>query len=66
MFAAGRTPKNGGGGQGCPGPLALAGPLWELDWRVDLSRPNARIVSLIEINLRQFRFVVTFIRVRAC
>jgi putative NADPH-quinone reductase len=31
-----------------------------------VSRSNARIVSLIEINLRQFRFVVTLTRVRAC
>jgi hypothetical protein len=31
-----------------------------------LGRLNARVVSLIEINLRQFPFVVTFTRVRAC
>ena len=30
------------------------------------SQPYARIVSLIEINLRQARFVVTFTQVRAC
>ena len=40
-------------------------PFWEWDRGVDLSQPNALIVSLIEINLRQFRFVVTFARVRA-
>jgi hypothetical protein len=51
---------------GYPGQLALSGSLWELDRRADLPQPNAGIVSLIEINLRQFRFIVTFTWVRAC
>jgi hypothetical protein len=46
---------------GHPGPLALTGSLWELDRRADLPQPNAGIVSLIEINLRQVRFIVTYL-----
>jgi hypothetical protein len=46
---------------GHPGPLALSGSLWELERRADLPQPNAGVVSLIEINLRQFRFIVTLI-----
>src|SRR6516165_4061282 len=45
--------------------LSGDGVLWDSDQRADLPQPNALTVSLIEINLRQFRFVVTFARVRA-
>jgi SpoU rRNA methylase family enzyme len=37
-----------------------------LDRALNLSQPNVRIVSLIEINLNSPGFVVTSTRVRAC
>jgi hypothetical protein len=45
-----------------PGPLALTGPFESETGGADLPQPNALIMSLIEINLRQFCFVVTFAR----
>jgi hypothetical protein len=57
MIAAGRTTKAA---------AAMVCPVWELDRHVDLSQPISRNVSLIEINLRQFRFVVPFTRATAC
>jgi hypothetical protein len=66
MVAAGRTPKMVAGMRRPGSSLALASPFWELGRRRWSFSTHARILSLIEINLRWFRFVVTFTRVRAC